>query len=177
MTTRARKTTTTGGSRARSTSQTGFNAGSVFEPLDWDFTAFDGGTGTTPEPTTRQIEDYLTGLRELIENIRNLANQAVSDDDADADDDEDEFTEDRVAEVMDSIDPNTSEGERQMDNMTELIAELCSHEPSVEQLEKLPHRVRTAFFGWITGQLLDPKALSPVTTALQGASSGEQSST
>jgi len=46
------------------------------------------------------------------------------------------------------------------DETTVLVAAACSDFPSAEDLETLPYRVRSAFFGWFVGQLLSPELVA-----------------
>ncbi len=44
------------------------------------------------------------------------------------------------------------------DAVLQASAELCSHQPSFEQIKKLPSRTQKAFFGWLSGVFGDPEA-------------------
>jgi hypothetical protein len=44
----------------------GFKAQGVVEALDYDFNPYVAEKGTIPEPTDRQIAEFLSGMREVI---------------------------------------------------------------------------------------------------------------
>jgi len=153
----------------------GFNAGTVTEPMDWDFTAF--GTpddkGTVPEPTIEQADlfqqQYVSLLQTLmsiqqnarIEGAVENANRAHA----------------AITELADALPtgaaPRTpiddldawaqesripkEEAQRVNDEMIRICAEICSGSPNEAQIRLLPSRPFRAFMAWLMEQISDPK--------------------
>ncbi len=60
----------------------GFNAAKAVQALDWDFSAYGGGSGTSPEPSTRAIQHYQQQLRVYVQALQRLQTaEAFSDSD------------------------------------------------------------------------------------------------
>lgn len=118
----------------------GFDAGTVTDAMTYDFTAFGGGSGTIPEPTSDQIVQF---FEEYGANLRQIAAEGET---------EEETTEDRVAKA------NARNARTK-----EIFARLCSDTPSKDDFDKLPHRVMVAFVAWMMGQLR-PEASTSATT-------------
>jgi hypothetical protein len=47
--------------------------------------------------------------------------------------------------------------------LIDIYAEVCSQQPSADDLRALPHRVLQAYIGWLSGELNTPTAGSSVT--------------
>lgn len=117
----------------------GFNAVKAVAKLDYDFTGLDvdslkGVKGTTPEPTADQVTEMRFKLRKLFS----------LDEDAD------------VTEKMASL--SEQELKDRDKELAEIYADVCSQEPTTEQILALPHRVLQAYIGWLSGELNNPSA-------------------
>src|SRR5512138_245128 len=134
----------------------GFDAASAVESLDWDFTAFNAGKGTSPEPSTREIEQFFKKSHSLAEAIIRSGKNRTEDDSEFPEDLTFEQAWDLIAKRLDA--PRGEDAESLARKMSELVAETTHNCPSADQLMKLPHRVRSSFFGWFTGQMLDPES-------------------
>lgn len=122
--------------------KTTFDAGQ-FGTLRYDFTAFGGVTGIIPDPSDEKLEAFNTAYMELLDKYG--VGEDVDKDDPDA--------------VKDAIERNKDVSFiEQQKEMMELIAELCDHSPSLEELQKLPFRVRQVYLGWIQRELINPEA-------------------
>jgi len=130
-----------------------FDAGSVVEPLAYDFTTIKGyphkrAKGEIQEPTDEQIATLLGALRESMSDAGKMVGSGN--------------------EVQDFTDPAAFL--HQLDNFdpavfTELYAkvarayaDLCSGQPSFEEISALPMRVRVRFFSWIMEEVVSPEA-------------------
>lgn len=123
-----------------------FDAGDVLEALDWDFTkAGVKAKGTVPEPGDHAIGLFLDGLKELYTKAKGM---------------DIKLPEDATPEqMMDALNQVTgAQFEKFMAETARLFAELCSDQPSKEQLLALPLRVRVKFFGWIQAEVVRPEA-------------------
>lgn len=134
----------------------GFDAAKAVKPLDWDFSAFDGGSGTVPEPTGKQIAKFYTGLDAVSRDA--LKRQDI---DADAD-----VPPDKLLEAADAAVDDEADIVALHEKLTGVYADLCHGSPTKAQISKLPFRVRMAFFNWIAGELR-PEASGAATTQPQ----------
>lgn len=140
----------------------GFDASQAVAALDWDFSAFGAGSGTSPEPSDQMIERFKRKQQRLatalIEQVQ-LTNRQVE-----ADDEEVAIpTLIPLKEAVAAIADITGEDElasTALAQMCEITAEVLSDQPNAKQIGALPFRVRAAFFGWVTGQLLNPESLA-----------------
>lgn len=130
-----------------------FDAGAVVEPLDYDFTTIKGyphkrARGTIPEPSDEQIANLLAALREQAATAGKMVepgNEAQDFSDPTA-----------FLHQLDNFDPAV---------FTELYAkvgrayaDLCSGQPSYEEIMSLPMRVRNRFFAWVMEEVVSPEA-------------------
>lgn len=124
----------------------GFDAASVVEPLDWDFTKYGTATdkGTIPEPSDAKIETFLKEVRELARSA--------------------DSTLPGIAQIEDPVKMNEALEQFEvslisstMKDMARIYAKLCSAQPSAAQISKLPLRVRMAFFTWVAGEVVRPE--------------------
>lgn len=152
-----------------------FIADEVVEPLDWDFSKYGAGKGTTPEPTTIQIERFHRRATNIAEAMIRLQGAAMS---AESDRVQDLTPEQAKAELerwgqmnldqaLETLDRELDEhlDQRQsgmglVQKMAELIAETAQNQPNTEQIMALPHRIRSAYFGWFSGQLINPELVA-----------------
>lgn len=136
---------------------------SEMEVMEYDFTSLGEGftKGQIPEPTPEQVAHYwseyigmlqLTQAEQLERGNRenNLANDGES-------------AEQRDARLRENIAYQQEISARNVQQRRELLAELCSKTPSLEELERLPYRVLGAFEAYISG-CLNPEAWSTATT-------------
>lgn len=131
-----------------------FDAGSVVEPLDYDFTTVKGyphrkAKGVIPEPTDQQVAKLIGSLRDAMTDAKSLAG-------------------DDSTEVQDFSDPAAFLG--QLDgydpekflsvyaSVAKAYADLCSGSPSLEEITALPMRVRLRFFAWLMQEVVAPEA-------------------
>lgn len=157
-----------------------FDAGTAVETLDYDFTAFGGGRGTVPEPSTKKVNQYFNEIKAVAKDVKALQAQAKSVENIE------EFSDEAAMEVLDSVDMDELQ-EQATDfqaRMVEALAVLCGGEwvdnepdaegksggkrhveggsPSLEDLEGLPYRVLQAFNQWLMEQIR-PKRTTPAT--------------
>jgi len=129
-----------------------FDAGTVIEPLEWNFEKYGGGSGVIPEPTDRQFAQFQKSIKSLLESsgMMPLARAAAGGNINPAD----------ALKLMSEM----PEGglDKLNDQMVEIISVFTSNCPSAEQINRLPMRVRQAFMGWVMGQF-GPKASPPAT--------------
>jgi hypothetical protein len=154
----------------------GFNAAKAVAPLEWDFTDYDAGSGTTPEPSTREIQQFERESRALAEALVRIQTAAVAkeSDRIQALAPEDAKNEmlswwglglDQALQRLDSefgeLYAETSvEADKLVGKFAELVARVAHGSPNADQIMALPHRVRAAFFGWFSQELLNPESVA-----------------
>lgn len=128
-----------------------FNAATAVEALEYDFTAYSGGSGIIPEPTTGEVQTFFNTIRDLAQEVRNRMQTATSAEVTDADAAElmSEMTDDMVQEYQDRI--------------INAVATLTKGQPNAEDIGKLPYRVLSAFTAWLAGALR-PEQQGPATS-------------
>lgn len=133
----------------------GFDASTAVDELTYDFTKFvEGAKGRIEEPSDNQITSYRKTLAELIkETSVDEQGKVVGDVDDGA------SSLDQVNALCSMMGRDQS---AEMDKLTQAVSDLCSGNPSYEQLKQLPHRVRQAFFGWVTGEMVRPEGVLSV---------------
>ncbi len=114
----------------------GFDAATAVEPMDWNFEKFGGGSGVVPEPSTKDMKKFQGEFGKI---MREGAALEVPDEDAAKLSDEEFETLRKKADDLG-------------DRLDQAIAKLCKDQPSVEQVSKLPFRVKTAFSRWLLEQ-------------------------
>lgn len=115
----------------------GFDAATAVDPMDWDFSKYEGGTGTVPEPSTNEMKAF---QKEFAKIMRKGAALDIDDDDA-LKMSEKEFV--AFQKKADAI------GEE----LDVAVARLCKNQPSEEQMAKLPFRVKTQFSKWLMAEM------------------------
>lgn len=128
----------------------GFVAAEAVAALDYDFSGLgvpelEGVKGTSPEPSQDQVRDMYDAIRKLY----SLGEYA----------DTEEMTE-SVAKSLSREDIKDRDLE-----LAKIYADACSQKPTTEQVLALPHRVRAAYIGYLSGELLTPTAGSPATSS------------
>lgn len=150
----------------------GFDAANAVPALDWDFTRYKGGKGTSPEPSSEALVKFVTEYRNAVEAmLRSKKALAVKE----AEKLEGKSAEEKRAEIerwasmdwqegvvaladeMASLAP-PSEVLALFEHQVKMVAEVLQDIPSVEDINKLPGRVKLAYLGWIAGQLMSPEA-------------------
>jgi len=138
---------------------TGFDAGAEVDPLDYDFTTIKAipndvreilqdAKGTIPEPSNDQVNKFLRSQRAKLEEA------GVNVKDFDPTDQQKSML--VIAQAMVDASPETVD--KIAAGMVDAVAELCGGRPTREQIDALPVRIRTAFFGWLMGQLTNPES-------------------
>jgi hypothetical protein len=125
-----------------------FDAGSIAEALDYDFTAYvKGAEGTVPEPTDEQIGIFLDEVQAVTREAQDLVPGDIDMSDAAA-----------VLDAMNHLNPG--DFVRLTSKMSGIYAKLCSNHPTEKQIQGLPMRVRRLFFNWIQEQVMNPEAVT-----------------
>lgn len=129
----------------------GFNVTDA-EPLDYNFGEWgDGETHPIKEPSDKQVRRFYKNIAkesrtadgELLATIAKL----------DGETDEDHRARlDRDAEELEARQTEISEQSRH--RVLGYLSEVCSGDPSTEQLEKLPERGQTRFLAYLRTELL-----------------------
>jgi hypothetical protein len=131
---------------------TGFNAGTVVEPLDYDFRTKDNPNaihGVVREPTDRQIADYMAGVKAVVKKLKaDLPKEVTS-----GGDDIDMAA---LFMAVDDLDPEVVITFHE--DMAGIFATLCSGQPSREDILGLPIRIRVMFYAWIQREVMSPEA-------------------
>lgn len=127
------------------------------DTLDWDFSGFgvarlEGVKGVVPEPSDKQIGEFLDRLKEVYaaarEKLPNLPEDASAE------------------EMLEAVSSVT--GKDWVDLMADiagLFAHLCSNQPTKAQLLLLPMRYRVHFFAWVQGEVVNPEVGTGAGTA------------
>lgn len=148
-----------------------FDAGSVVDPLDYDFTTVRGypdrkAKGAIPEPTDEQIATFIGAMRDAMKEAGSIAGEVSGEMDV--------ANPTAFFNQLDLYDPDKFLGVFRA--MTAAYSQLCSGQPSVEQIEALPLRVRVRFFAWIQQEVVSPEAGAgagiAVVTPLRPAAAG-----
>jgi hypothetical protein len=125
----------------------GFNAGSVVEPLDYDFRPFVDAHGTITEPTDAKIAAYLDGIKAIIKKAEGLIPEGVDENDPGA-----------LVKALDNLEASAVVGV--MGEMAELYSKLCSGKPTKAQILNLPMRIRQVFFAWLQSEVMSPEVVT-----------------
>lgn len=149
-----------------------FNAGTVLESLDYDFTDMAGepnlieglaqAKGTIKEPTRLQFQQF---MRDSAREHQRLIAEAQKDAEADGDGSGSEEKGDSPADELAAISAGMAradmrKAETARKNDAAMLSKLCSGNPSTEILLLLPHRVYIAFSQWLYKELSDPEAVT-----------------
>jgi hypothetical protein len=119
----------------------GFDAGTIVEPMDYNFTKFGGRKAVIPEPDEDQVKLMYSEMDGLLKSI---ASEFVKLPDNPS-----------AQDLVESLNQLTmSESYAPMlQGMTEIYSRLCSNSPSVDELLLLPPRIRALFFQWVAKQM------------------------
>lgn len=121
-----------------------FDAGQ-YGQLRYDFKAFGGVQGMTPDPSDEMLEAFMRGMRDAAKQYS--AAEGV---------DVDNLTQAEIAELMEDDDAMQIVAAQK--TICSLVGDLTGGSPSADQLLALPLRVRQAYIKWIQGKLFDPEA-------------------
>lgn len=141
----------------------GFKAEGVVEPLDFDFKPYVNASGTIPEPTDKQISDFLKSLKTVATDVqKDLPADLDMNDPA------------SLLGALDDLDPEV------MDSLAGklggIYAALCSATPTEQQIADLPPRIRNIFFNWLQQEVMNPEVKTgggnAQVTNLRGARAG-----
>ena len=125
-----------------------FDAATVVESLDWDFTAAGvKAKGTIPEPSDAAIGKFLDDLKILYTKLQGSGLDI-------------DVTADMTsAQMLEELAGVTGEAYVEfMASLAVLFADLCSGQPSQENLLALPLRVRVKFYAWVQQEVVSPEA-------------------
>ena len=116
--------------------------------LTYNFEPY-GGSGVIPEPSSDQIQNFRNALADLLADTP-APNQA-----------RDDMTPQQMVSAISSIlKRDTHESDEKVMHMA---ADVCSNQPSFDEIQVLPFRARTAFLGWLVGTLILPEVQMPAT--------------
>ncbi len=119
-----------------------FSAATAVEDLEYDFTKYvPGCSGVIPEPSADQIETYFEKAREIAKTVMHFKNKV---------EDTENLTEEEVQELVTDLEGIDVHG--MQEQMIVLISDVCSNQPSAEDITALPFRVRQEFVKWVGAQ-------------------------
>lgn len=123
-----------------------FDAATAVEPMDYDFTTVEGGSGkgTVPEPSTQEMKDFQRDFAQIMRDGAKLEKTDA------------EMTAMSEAEFKKFQKETEKIGER----LDVVISVLCKNKPSQEEVATLPFRVKTAFSKWLMEQFSPEGATS-----------------
>lgn len=139
----------------------GFDAGKAVEPLTWDFTKITGDSddkGTVPEPSEQRVYELNARVRKLVREALEELQQEEGPESEVEEPTTDDFL--RAVATLDQAQESALVLGRKID---ETYAEFCKGSPTFEQIRKLPHRHRIAFYRWLNEEL-SPEASSAATS-------------
>jgi hypothetical protein len=143
----------------------GFDASTIVEPLDFDFTKFDGGSGVIPEPSESDVVEFYAEMDKLVKEVASGFVQLP-----------DNPTAQDLVEALNLLTMHESYAPM-LQGMTRIHAKFCKNSPTEEQLNKLPPRIRALFFQWIAQMMRpelaasDSKPVRRITRTVPGGSS------
>lgn len=136
----------------------GYKAEEQVDQLDYDFAPYVPEVkGTTPEPTSEQIKQYLLSFQAMMRRQRDDIVEwqdrleAIKGNDAEA-----RAERARLEEEYASW--QSEQADKRLGVRRQILAMLCSDKPSVEDLEKLPGRLFDDFEGYMQNEI-GPKGL------------------
>lgn len=120
---------------------TKFDASKAVEPLEFDFKPYHEAKGTVPEPTDDQVAQFYGDLGQQFR-------KALGEERTEGLDMTDPMD---VGKLFQSLDGDDHKA--MYDVLLELHSAVCSNEPGREAVEKLPFRLRRAWYGMVQGWL------------------------
>lgn len=122
-----------------------FNAAEAVEELEYDFEKYISGCkGTIPEPTSKQMETFFNSMQDVAKEVKSLRSRVQK---AKTEEDLSDEEMQQIVEEMDSL--NFGDYTKKMNAAA---GELCSNQPSAEEIDQLPHRVQQSFLQWLMGE-------------------------
>ena len=141
----------------------GFKAEGVVEPLDYDFRPYVKADGTIPEPSDKQIAEFLKALKALAKEVQEDLPTDIDMNDPSS-----------LLGALDDLDPEVME--KLTGKMGGIYAALCTNTPTEKQITDLPPRIRTIFYNWLQQEVMNPEAATgggnAQVTNLRGARAG-----
>jgi hypothetical protein len=122
-----------------------FEAAGVVEALDFDLRPYVDAHGTIPEPSDRQVAEFMNGMKKVVKEQQDHIPAGVDPNDPA-----------QLLQALNDLDPETVI--KLMAEMSGVYAKVCSGTPTKTQIQGLPIRVRQIFFGWLQSELLNPEA-------------------
>lgn len=157
----------------------GFNAATAVEALEYDFTTLNPcpdelreAKGVIPEPDIETLNRFSEGFYGLLRMTRQLnqierpapASEPETDDDESKVDEVEGVAADPltvhalIEEWQDNLAENDDSDRQKLESaLVDWLMIVCRPVLTEKQLMAIPGRVRTAFVGWLTGELITPK--------------------
>lgn len=117
-----------------------FDAAQAVDPLEIDWSKYNGPVGVIPEPSTDQITAFQTALIGAAKTLGITPGKEI-----------------RMEDVVDLPD---DAAQRMAAEMKDALVKLCGGFITEEDYDRLPYRVQAAFNAWIAGELR-PEAVTP----------------
>ena len=139
-----------------------FDASGIVEGLECKLKPYAEFDGVIPEPTDKQIGEFLSGLKRIMAEAKEKLGREEEIDLTDTG---------QVAKALDDLDPD--EFVKVCDDMAGLHAALCGEraepdgtvvvpgKPSKAQILAVPLRRRLLFYNWLQGEVMSPEAAAP----------------
>jgi hypothetical protein len=131
----------------RSRKMAKFEASKVVDPLEYDLRPHYDKFGTIKEPNDRQIADYMSGTKEIVKELQGKLPKEIQNPDADLSE---------MLSAVDDLDPEVVMTFHQ--KMAGVVAQLCSGDPSKDDILAIPIRIRVIFYGWLQQEVMSPEA-------------------
>jgi hypothetical protein len=127
-----------------------FNLTEEVGVLEYNFMPY-AGSGIIPEPSAIQIQAFRQALGEMLGDVEDSPDKPAQDDPT--------LFAKRLSEYLNQDTTETDE------KSLHLVADVCSNQPSFDELHALPYRARQAFLGWVVGMLLVPEGVRLATSS------------
>jgi hypothetical protein len=138
-----------------------FQAAGIVEELAFDFTGLkdvkglEDVEGVITEPTSKQVRAFNLAATDEIRRLSAELAKAGEE----ADDDLPGLA--GVAAVLETLSMRSAAlSEEAVHRQAVMLSALCSGHPTAAQLEKLPYRIMSAFATWVTGEVMNPEAVT-----------------
>lgn len=146
----------------------GFNAGTVVEVLDWDFTTMEGATaedkGIIPSPSQETCDVFQAryfGLLEALSKAQVNTETRVDEDPVVAAnrllEEARRPISERLSEWRERTDERDKDATLINDEMIRIVADACCGSPTEAQIRLLGSRELQAFIAWVNEQFTSPK--------------------
>src|ERR1044072_7518102 len=116
-----------------------FDAGTAVEKLEYDFSHYKGPVGVTPQPSDHAFKKFSAKQSKIM---------------IDADRIEKEMAEAEKSGTLseEKLDEFQRRGDELSEKMSKTVAELCQDQPSKDDVDKLPYRVKMAYMKHLMSQ-------------------------